>query len=178
MVSMVRSNKQGSVSHCFIIVVFCVLFCSREKIDDAWNGQVGKLLQDKRRTNVMFTRAKSKLIILGSRSTVARDPLLAQFLGLINRHGWMQTLPPGTVVVPSPSPSDPPCSEGLLPVETEVGKREGSDLEDDKGEDGESTGLADCRPARVVKKMKLGANALVKTRPLLRDILNETMDDP
>lgn len=45
--------------------------------------------------NVSFTRARSKLVIFGSRKTLQREPLLAQFFELMQGRGWILQLPPG-----------------------------------------------------------------------------------
>ncbi|KAK1039541.1 DNA replication endonuclease-helicase Dna2 [Friedmanniomyces endolithicus] len=56
-------------------------------------GVVGELLRDWRRVNVALTRAKSKLVVLGSRKTLVHNELLARFLGLVDERGWMVDLP-------------------------------------------------------------------------------------
>jgi DNA replication ATP-dependent helicase Dna2 len=50
--------------------------------------QVGRLLQDWRRINVALTRAKAKLLLVGSRTTLQRQSTLAILLGLLERNGW------------------------------------------------------------------------------------------
>ncbi len=44
--------------------------------------------------NVSFTRARSKLIILGSRKTLKVAPLLEDFFTLLQEREWIFTLPP------------------------------------------------------------------------------------
>jgi DNA replication ATP-dependent helicase Dna2 len=56
-------------------------------------GNVGDLLRDWRRINVAFTRARSKLIILGSKSTLTSNDLLKGFVGLMERNAWVYSLP-------------------------------------------------------------------------------------
>ncbi|PRT54330.1 DNA replication ATP-dependent helicase/nuclease DNA2 [Wickerhamiella sorbophila] len=51
--------------------------------------RVGDLLRDWRRINVCFTRAKSKLVIVGSRRTLTYAPTLEKFLKIIETNGWM-----------------------------------------------------------------------------------------
>lgn len=58
-------------------------------------GNVGELLRDWRRINVAFTRARSKLIILGSKSTLSSNDLLKNFIGLMERNSWVYSLPSG-----------------------------------------------------------------------------------
>jgi len=58
-------------------------------------GNTGDLLKDWRRINVALTRARAKLIIIGSRQTLRTDPLLAQFLDLMAAKAWILALPPG-----------------------------------------------------------------------------------
>lgn len=57
-------------------------------------GNTGRLLQDKRRLNVALTRAKSKLIMIGSFSTLKSGSApLRPLLGRINSKGQRQLLP-------------------------------------------------------------------------------------
>ena len=55
---------------------------------------VGELLRDWRRINVAFTRARTKLLILGSKSTLQSNDLLANFVNLMERNKWVYDLPP------------------------------------------------------------------------------------
>ena len=57
------------------------------------SGVVGDLLKDWRRVNVALTRAKSKLVILGSRQTLRNNDLLERFLDLVDEKGWSLDLP-------------------------------------------------------------------------------------
>lgn len=47
---------------------------------------VGELLNDWRRLNVAFTRAKAKLVLVGSKETLSASQLLVQFLTLLKEH--------------------------------------------------------------------------------------------
>jgi len=57
------------------------------------DGIIGDLVKDWRRMNVAFTRARSKLVIFGSRSTLTRTPLLESFFQLMEGEGWIFRLP-------------------------------------------------------------------------------------
>jgi DNA replication ATP-dependent helicase Dna2 len=56
-------------------------------------GHVGDLLRDWRRVNVAVTRAKRKLILLGSRRTLNHNMLFQELLALLERNSWIYTLP-------------------------------------------------------------------------------------
>lgn len=55
--------------------------------------QIGDLLKDWRRINVSFTRARSKLVIVGSRKTLKTTPLLEEFFQLMESQNWILPLP-------------------------------------------------------------------------------------
>ena len=57
------------------------------------SGIVGDLLKDWRRVNVALTRARSKLIILGSRRTLKNNDLLSKLLSLVSDRCWSFDLP-------------------------------------------------------------------------------------
>ncbi|KAL7342171.1 AAA domain-containing protein [Rhodotorula toruloides] len=62
-------------------------------------GNAGDLLKDWRRVNVCLTRAKSKLVIFGSRSTISHVQLMADFVRLVDAKGWVYELPAIAAVV-------------------------------------------------------------------------------
>ncbi|KAK2755903.1 Tripartite DNA replication factor [Arachnomyces sp. PD_36] len=71
-----------------------VLSCVRSNPD----RNVGDLLRDWRRVNVAFTRARTKLLVVGSKGTL-RDgnELLGKFVRLMEGRGWCYDLPPKAV---------------------------------------------------------------------------------
>ncbi len=56
-------------------------------------GSAGDLLRDWRRINVAITRAKKKLIILGSPTIMRQVPVLDALVELVQQRGWMMNLP-------------------------------------------------------------------------------------
>jgi DNA replication ATP-dependent helicase Dna2 len=59
---------------------------------------IGELLKDWRRINVAFTRAKTKLLVVGSRETLkgngeGKEEMVARFVGLMEDKGWVYELP-------------------------------------------------------------------------------------
>jgi DNA replication ATP-dependent helicase Dna2 len=61
------------------------------------NGIVGDLLKDRRRINVALTRARSKLVILGSEKTLSNNELLKDIVSLCREKGWVLDLAPHMV---------------------------------------------------------------------------------
>lgn len=53
------------------------------------NGVVGDLLKDRRRVNVALTRARSKLVILGSEKTLSGNDLLRDIVALCREKDWV-----------------------------------------------------------------------------------------
>ena len=57
------------------------------------NQIVGDLLKDWRRVNVALTRARTKLLIIGSKGTLMGNNLLKDFVTLMERNAWIYDLP-------------------------------------------------------------------------------------
>ena len=147
--------------------------------------------------NVSFTRARKKLVIVGSRRTLQREPLLASFFALMQEKGWIRTLAPGAHkaharvfdVAASPAKrgagteedSGAPVIDALV-KEAPV-KRGGAAIVCKKAQ---ALGKENMSAAqRPVKKLKLSAEpvksvkgagaGVLKGRPILRDLVeNET----
>lgn len=71
-----------------------ILSCVRSNSEK----HVGDLLRDWRRVNVAFTRARTKLLVVGSKGTL-RDgnELLGKYVTLVEKHGWIYDLPKNAV---------------------------------------------------------------------------------
>ncbi|KEF53322.1 DNA replication ATP-dependent helicase Dna2 [Exophiala aquamarina CBS 119918] len=63
------------------------------------NNHVGDLLKDWRRVNVAVTRARSKLLVIGSKSTLAGSgvPILQGLTKIMGEKGWILDLPTGVI---------------------------------------------------------------------------------
>lgn len=61
--------------------------------------EVGELLRDWRRINVAITRAKKKLILIGSKKTVVTSDILKNLIELIEKKNWLVDLVNATEVM-------------------------------------------------------------------------------
>ena len=125
--------------------------------------------------NVSFTRARSKLVIFGSRKTLQREPLLAHFFDLMESQGWILTLPVGADVAHAGvfEGCSTPAKRSLVPLDAC-----GPVLETTKGKENRGQ-------ERPVKRMKMKPTAQVgvnpggskmgtgvlKRRPVLQDLI-------
>ncbi|KAF8965377.1 AAA domain-containing protein [Flammula alnicola] len=156
-------------------------------------GQIGDLVKDWRRMNVSFTRARKKLVIIGSRKTLQREPLLVQFFELMQEQGWIVPLPPaahlmhasvfGVYTTPAKRGAD--GGDGDLEHEKEM-----EEEEEEKGglskvvqravvplKLGKENGVVNG--SRPMKKLKVtpdggkvgGGMGVLKGRPILRDLM-------
>ncbi|KAJ6508771.1 DNA replication factor Dna2-domain-containing protein [Mycena sanguinolenta] len=143
-------RSQGRDKDCIII--------SMVRSNDT--GFVGDLIKDWRRMNVSFTRARSKLIIFGSRRTLQSAPLLQDFFELVESRGWILELPPGADTLhPMLAPQ----------ASSRVGapKRGADDMDLPLG------GKENARPQKK-PKLKRADEGMLRGRPILRDLMNET----
>ncbi|KAJ7761485.1 DNA replication factor Dna2-domain-containing protein [Mycena maculata] len=142
---MTADRSQGRDKDCIII--------SMVRSNDT--GYVGDLIKDWRRMNVSFTRARSKLIIFGSRKTLEKAPLLQEFFELVEGRGWILPLPPNADVL---HPVLSACGSGAM-------KRGAENMEVSVAKEN--------AVGRPQKKPKL-KDGMLKGRPILRDLVNET----
>ncbi|KAL2261018.1 hypothetical protein VTK26DRAFT_4798 [Humicola hyalothermophila] len=176
---------------------------------------VGELLKDWRRINVAFTRAKTKLLVVGSRSTLGgcgEGEMLARFVGLMEEREWVYQLGRGALEAHhwgemgggGAGTQASGVGVGALPL---FGEEEGVGDEKEAGKMKEKEGLLfasesengggrsrsgivraaakgkENRPPdenqRTVapkKTARIGERALLRGRPVVRDILNDMMD--
>ena len=149
LISMVRSNDEGQVS----------LFCVANGRDALMGCQVGDLMKDWRRMNVAFTRARSKLIIFGSRRTLQGTPLLKEFLELMDEHGWILALPSGAHEMHDITGLTDSCK-----------KRAAEDMSESLSPDRKEN--TPTRPLKKGRKSAITDEGILKGRSLLRDLMN------
>ena len=139
---------------------------------------VGDLLKDWRRVNVAFTRARTKLLVVGSAQTIRGNELLEKFVTLMEGRGWMYNLPKGALEGHLWEQS------GVLgPTGTGIGEEGVGEVK--KVEQHIATGLGAARKgqenvsvkARKVplKVRRLDAQTLLAKRPVLSDIVNDAL---
>ena len=132
------------------------------------NQTVGELLKDWRRVNVALTRARTKLLVLGSKSTLVGNDLLKDLVKLMEDRGWWYDLPVG-------------ACEGHVFEDgsTQISARGSADS---KGENKAHTrdqkrGLGEGKENKGARRLpakqgKIDMNALLGKRAVLRDIVN------
>ncbi|KAF8273386.1 AAA domain-containing protein [Lactarius quietus] len=133
-------------------------------------GIVGDLVKDWRRMNVAFTRARAKLIIFGSRTTLSRTPLLESFFKLMEGEGWILQLPRGALDM---------HAEALFPpgnAQTKRGRQDSvGDQNNPKSE--EQSGKRSPHSAETNKRTRRSPDTgLLRGRPVLRDVFNDIID--
>jgi len=147
------------------------------------SGNVGELLRDWRRVNVALTRARTKLLVLGSGSTMQGNELLGQFVRLVEGRGWRYELPRGALEghvfeeggTQVSGVGEEGVGVGMGLKATGVGKGDG--VEEHRSKKGKENNGAENSGARgrkvPLKTGKTDIRALVGKRPVLRDIVND-----
>ena len=130
---------------------------------------VGDLLRDWRRVNVALTRARTKLLVLGSKGTIggSGEEILRKLVEMMESRGWVYDLPSGAVdghlfeEVETPSFTGKTAGSAELVVEKK---------EKVKGLLERGTGKENRIP-RKAGKGQVTLKALLGARPVLRDIV-------
>ncbi|KAH8422669.1 bifunctional ATP-dependent DNA helicase/ssDNA endodeoxyribonuclease DNA2 [Aspergillus melleus] len=154
-----------------------ILSCVRSNADK----HVGDLLRDWRRVNVAFTRARTKLLVVGSKSTL-RDgnELLGKYVKLMEEQGWVYDLPRDAVDnhhfdFDSLTHTQPPLQEGSTPSPNKSPSPHKkpstrNPLSPLRGRQAPQGGLR--KPAKKGIKLLSGNNVL-GNRPVLQDVVND-----
>ncbi|KAJ4485710.1 DNA replication factor Dna2-domain-containing protein [Lentinula aciculospora] len=137
-------KSQGRDKECIII--------SMVRSNDT--SQIGELLKDWRRMNVSFTRARSKLVIVGSLKTLQGAPLLKEFFNLMKDRDWILRLPPGA---------------DLLHADAFDTKHNGLK----RGTTDENAALTERQLTKKKSRKIVGEDGLIRGRPILQDLLND-----
>jgi len=156
--SMVRSNEEGTVR---FLSLFLGLCANKQRV------KTGDLVKDWRRMNVAFTRARSKLVIFGSRSTLARTSLLESFFQLMEGEGWIVRLPrnaheahAGALSLPKGVSTEQTHHDCVASPKPEKEDRK-KDLQD--------------RESSKRRRFNPGVG-LLRGQPVLRDVYNDIID--
>jgi DNA replication ATP-dependent helicase Dna2 len=161
------------------------------------NGTVGDLLKDRRRVNVALTRARSKLVILGSEKTLSGNELLRDMVALCREKGWVLDLSPNAVdshafdegvTQTGKTPVRPSYSSSLAKKNAKPASPSASPTKKRKalGEVTANTRSPKKRTGSSLEEMKAGKKVPGKVvmagkrgvldgRPVLRDIYNEAV---
>lgn len=155
-----------------------VIVLSLVRSNEACN--IGDLLKDWRRINVAFTRAKTKLLVIGSMGTLkdsGKENMISRFITLMENQDWIYDLPHdaldshhfddfGTQITAtgtSPKSKSPLNNKKMLTPKKKI-----------KAPTLTPSGKENQRPAP--KKARIGERALLKEKLITRDILNEMTD--
>ncbi|KAK2833981.1 hypothetical protein FQN49_006879 [Arthroderma sp. PD_2] len=168
-----------------------IMSCVRSNSD----RNVGDLLRDWRRVNVAFTRARTKMLILGSKATLSEgNELLGKFTKLMDEHQWRYDLPPGAVsqhifeehdsmftqalTGRSPNASKFTDNLSLSPTKKQrnspTKKQSRLPLSPVKADSLPNTTRTMKKPQKVGGKPLDGAK-IIRKRPVLMDVLNDML---
>ena len=132
-------------------------------------GNVGELLKDWRRVNVAFTRARTKLLVLGSKKTLEGNELLKEFVRLMEHRGWRYDLPPraleGHLFNDGATQISADRSSGVSSEQRTLGGK----LKVPVGK--ENTDMNVKKTSR--KRGTIDIRHLLEKRPVLKDIVND-----
>ncbi|KAJ5632584.1 hypothetical protein N7490_008923 [Penicillium lividum] len=157
-----------------------ILSCVRSNSEN----HVGELMRDWRRVNVAFTRARTKLLVIGSRSTM-RDgnELLRKYVRLVESKDWVYNLPPNAAE--SHIFKSDTLNSSQMPFtspntgKTGSAKKKRPTVKNESQSRGPLSPLGSKQPAsglRVPAKRGaklLNGNAVLGKRPILQDIVND-----
>jgi DNA replication ATP-dependent helicase Dna2 len=136
---------------------------------------IGELLKDWRRINVAFTRAKTKLLVIGSRETLmgndsGNEEMVAKFVKLMETKGWIYDLPKGALE----SHSFDDCATQI--TGTAASKPSGTQWKPIEGQKNNRDPTAEkLNGWQEPKRGKISEKLLFTGRPVSRDIINNAI---
>jgi DNA replication ATP-dependent helicase Dna2 len=165
------------------------------------NGVVGDLLKDRRRVNVALTRARSKLIILGSEKTLSGNDLLRDIVALCREKDWVLDITQDMIDghafnegFTQPTGKTPAMPPSRFPASSKSPTRSPTKKRTALGDITVSGGQMNTRPQKRIQKMPSGSPETLKTgrktpakvfnagrrgildgRPVLQNIFNEAI---
>ncbi|EJT80623.1 DNA replication ATP-dependent helicase dna2 [Gaeumannomyces tritici R3-111a-1] len=158
--------------------------------------KIGELLRDWRRINVAFTRAKTKLLVIGSLETLqgcGADQMLSRFVQLMNDRHWICNLPAdalsahvfddgaGVAATGTTAFGSPPAARTAArrTPKKRISPGGGSGWQQVSPTTAAAPNRKENAPlvpqGRGPRKANIGERALMQGKPLLRDILNDMM---
>ncbi|KAJ4511384.1 DNA replication endonuclease-helicase Dna2 [Exophiala dermatitidis] len=158
-----------------------ILSCVRSNA----NKHVGDLLKDWRRVNVAVTRARSKLLILGSKSTLQGSgvPILEGITRIMDQKGWVLDLPMGASdahLFETGSQLTTAATNGAVPSQksgsgSTADRRSKSKSPQKRKQNQTKTPLR--TPNKVVRGSALvgDVHSFLDKRPVLRDVVNDSV---
>lgn len=144
-------------------------------------GQIGELLRDWRRINVAVTRARSKLVLIGSKKTLLQGgEVLKGIVDICAEKGWLHDLAPGAVeghFFPEMGGSQFDAMSPVVKQKRTMVQAENSPSKKPRAGPRKKTALSEIesngRKERVPEqKGKLGLERLLGMRPVLRDVVS------
>jgi DNA replication ATP-dependent helicase Dna2 len=155
------------------------------------NNTVGDLLSDWRRINVTLTRARTKLIIVGSFQTISHGTeLLSQFCYMCAQRGWVYDLSEGAGQ--AHCFDEWPTQTQAVRARVAKAESEMPDSDMEVGSNGQSprksnqrrkvlekaSSIQKSNTSKVpLKQGKIDPRRLLGKRPILRDIVNEVLGE-
>ena len=133
---------------------------------------VGDLLKDWRRVNVALTRARTKLLVLGSKRTLEGNELLGDFVTLMQRNGWRYDLPPGALEAHGFDEAPPPTQGSAAAATASMiapERKRSPEKEVRRGAREEAVG----GKKSPRKRAGIDVHRYMAQRPVLRDIVND-----
>lgn len=157
-----------------------VILLSLVRSNEACN--IGDLLKDWRRINVAFTRAKTKLLVVGSRDTLkgsGEQEMLSRFVGLMEERQWVYDLSSDALeshffddcATQTTATCGPKIEKGAV-NERSPKKIARSSWKSSQARQGKENQEPTIGPRRA----KITDRALLKGKPILRDIWNDMTD--